>query len=79
MDCSLHRKPLEFICRASSCDMPLLCSECRKSHLMASKGDRNVHTAQIMPLRQAFEEAERNIKGNLINLQDMIKPFQNEE
>ncbi len=30
MDCVIHRRPYEYLCKAAGCDLTLLCCECRK-------------------------------------------------
>ncbi len=55
MDCETHRKPYEYVCKASSCNFMLLCGDCRRDHLKYGVLDRNVHSADIIPLKQAYE------------------------
>ena len=57
MYCPDHKRDYEFLCKSEGCNLTLLCSECRKTHLMASKNDRNIHLSSIVQLRRAYEEA----------------------
>lgn len=79
MNCSAHKKPIEYVCKSSGCDFTPLCDECRKIHLKASKNDRAQHTSEIISLKRALEEAENNLSNNKKVLQQLIQPFNNED
>ena len=78
MYCNDHQREYEFLCKSEGCNYTLLCFECRKTHLAASKSDRTVHLSCIVQLRKSFEDAEENLIKNKNTLQQLIEPFENE-
>ena len=53
MLCPDHRKPIEYVCKSSSCDYTMLCDDCRKGHLQ-SRGEREKHVQSIISIKSAI-------------------------